>query len=119
MKRRLTLGLVAAVAASVLVAPAASAQPQFICSANKVPPQTVVVVGGGQINVYPANVTSYAKAVTSWATGVALCLVNATAGPTIACANAFVNNRPTVTVDPNTLQITIDYDQFLHTACTV
>ena len=119
MKRRLTLGIVAAMAASVLAAPAASAQPQFICSANKVPPQTVVIVGGGQINVYPSNVAPYAGAVVDWATDVALCIVNATAGPTIACAKAFVANRPTVTVNPTTLQITIDYDEFLHTACTV
>jgi hypothetical protein len=115
----LTLGVVAALAASVLAAPAASAQPQVICSANKVPPQTVVIIGGGQVNVYPANVASYAGAVAGWATDVALCLVNATAGPTIACAKAIVNNRPTVTVDPNTLQVTIDYDDLLHTACTV
>jgi hypothetical protein len=110
---------VATLAASVIAAPAASAQPQVICSANKVPPQTVVVVGGGQINVYPANAAAYAGTVADWATGVAVCLVNAVAGDTIACAKAFVSNRPTVTVDPNTLQITIDYADFLQTACTV
>lgn len=119
MKRKLTLGVVAVLAASVLAAPAASAQPQFICSANKVPPQNVVIVGSGQVNLYPGNVAPYASAVLSWATGVATCLVNATAGPTISCAKAFVNNRPTVTVNPTTLQVTIDYSEFLGTACTV
>ena len=119
MKRTLALGVVAAVAATILAAPAASAQPQVICSANKVPPQTVVTIGGQQINVYPANAAPYAGAVVNWATGVAVCLVNTTAGPTIACVKAFVANRPTVTIDPNTLQITIHYGDLLGTACTV
>lgn len=119
MKRRLTLGVVAALAASVWAAPAASAQPQFICSANQVPPQTVVIVGGGEINIYPSNAAPYALSVVGWARNVALCLVNTTAGPTISCAKAFVNNRPTVTVNPDTLQITISYEDFLQTACTI
>ncbi|HYP24462.1 MAG TPA: hypothetical protein VEV43_12885 [Actinomycetota bacterium] len=119
MKRRLTLGVVAALAASVWAAPVASAQPQVICSANKVPPQTVVIIGGGEINIYPANGAPYALSVVGWARDVALCLVNSAAGPTLTCAKAYVNNRPTVTVDPNTLQITISYEDFLQTACAV
>lgn len=118
MKRTLALGVVAAVAAGIMAAPAASAQPQFICSANKVPPQTVVAVGGEEIKVYPANAAPWAGAVVDWATGVARCLVNAAAGPTIACVKGIVANRPTVTIDPQTLEITIHYGDLLGTSCT-
>lgn len=118
MKRRLTIGVIAAVAASVWAAPAANAQ-TAVCFGGRLPAQTIVDAGGGQINVYPANVVPYAGVVADYAVDAALCMVNTTTGPYVSCAQAFVANRPTVTVDPNTLQITIDYSEFMGTACAI
>ncbi len=117
MKRRLVLGVVAAVAASVWIAPAAHAEATHCVT--PVPPQTIVTTGGWQINVFPGNAPSYALTVAGWGAGTATCVVNETAGPYIACANAIVANRPTVTVDPNTLQITIDYSGLMGVSCTI
>ena len=117
MKRRLILGVVAAVAASVWIAPAANAQVQ--CTIGRMPVQNVVTTGSGQINVYPANAAPYATAVASWGTALITCVVNEAIGPAYSCAKAFVTNRPTVTVDPQTLQITIDYGEFIGTTCTI
>jgi hypothetical protein len=117
MKQRLILGVVAALATSVWVAPAASAQ--ITCSVSRLPQQDIVTNGGGQVNVYPANVVPYATEVAGHVSGLALCVANEAVGPTYACAKALVNNRPTVTVDPETLQITVDYGDFLGTACSL
>lgn len=118
MKRRLILGVVGAMAASVFVAPAANAQ-IAACTIGKMPQQTIVSNSGGELNVYPANVVPYTTTLAGYVTGVATCIVNETAGPAVTCAKAFVNNRPTVTVDPQTLQITVEYGDFLGTTCTL
>ena len=118
VKRRSILGVVAAVAASIWIAPAASAQ-TVECMIAKAPPQNVVTTGGGAINVYPANAAPYVTAVASWGTGIVTCVVNEAIGPAYACVKAFVNNRPTVTIDPQTLQITIEYGEFIGTTCSL
>lgn len=116
MKARLTLGVVAALAASVFAAPAANAQ-ILDCSTTRLPVQDIVVTGPGVINIYPANAAPYAGEVAAWATNLATCIVNDVAGPALSCAKTIVNNRPTVTIDPQTLAITIDYSDLLSTAC--
>jgi hypothetical protein len=115
MKRRLSLAVAAALAASVLAAPVASAQAQVICSVTGMPSQNVVVVVGGQpvavdFDVYPQNAAPYAGAVAAWATDVALCLVDAVAGVTTECAIAILNGRPGgVTADLSNGTVWIDY----------
>lgn len=118
MKRSLILGVVAAMAASVFVAPAANAQVAE-CTIAKAPPQNVVTNSGGQLNVYPSNAAPYATAFASWAAGITTCIVNEAIGPAYSCAKAYVNNKPTVTIDPITLQITVDYGDFLGTTCSL
>ena len=116
MRRTLALGVVAAVAASIMAAPAAQAQ-TLDCTTTRFPAQNVVVIAPGVINVYPANAPGYATTVADWAAGLALCIVNDVAGPPVSCVKTIVANRPTVTIDPNTLAITIDYSDLLSTAC--
>ena len=116
MRRTLVLGVVAAMAATILAAPAAQAQ-TLSCTVTKLPPQTIVSLGPGVINVYPANAPGYVLTVADWAADLALCIVNDATGPAVSCAKTILANRPTVTIDPTTLQITIEYGDLLGTTC--
>jgi hypothetical protein len=119
MRRRLALGVVAAVAASVWAAPAANAQVTR-CTSNRLPGQTIVVISPGQIDIFPQNAGPYANDVLDWANGIVDCIVDEVRevlDPFVTCAEAYVANRPTVTIDPQTLQITIRYADFINTTC--
>jgi hypothetical protein len=98
---------------------AAPAKAQTVPCRLSLSSQTIVVLGPGQIDIYPSNAAPYATAVADGVRSYVSCLVSQSAGPLLSCAKTLVNNRPTVTVDPVTLQITIDYSDFLATACTV
>ncbi|MDQ3914524.1 MAG: hypothetical protein M3323_04200 [Actinomycetota bacterium] len=119
MKRRLSIVAVGAVvAASLGAATPANAATSTHCELL-LRSQDIVDVGPGQINIYPANAGPYASHVVAAVRAYVTCIVDEAVGPTVACAKALVANRPTVTIDPNTLQITIDYSEFLGTACTI
>lgn len=119
MRRRWTGLVAAAVAATGLMgaAPAQAAESD-LCQMY-LRSQDVVEVSPGRIDIYPANAGPYASHVVASAQAYVSCLLNETAGPLLTCAKAYVNNRPTVTIDPNTLQITIDYSDFLGTTCSI
>lgn len=119
MRRRWTGLIATTIAATSLMgaAPAQAAESELCTMYLR--SQDIVQVSPGRIDIYPANAGPYASHVLASAQAYVNCVVNETAGPLVACAKAFVNNRPTVTIDPNTLQITIDYSEFLGTTCTI
>ncbi len=122
MKRRfsiLALGaVIAASLGSVSPANAADADALTHCELVMRSPD-VVEVGPGYIKIYPANVGPYVSHVVAAATAYVDCVVDETVGPLVACAKTVVANRPTVSIDPITLEITIDYSALLGTTCTL
>ncbi|HEV2754312.1 MAG TPA: hypothetical protein VG318_00865 [Actinomycetota bacterium] len=122
MRRRVSILAVAAIAAATLgaAAPAKAAEADVAthCQLLMRTPD-IVEIGPGVITIYPSNVGPYVNHVIAAANSFVNCIVNETTGPVLACAATVIANRPTVTIDINTLAITIDYSALLGTRCTL
>lgn len=121
MKRTFSILAVAAVAAATLTVavPANAAEAEAPHCQLVMRSPDIVEIGPGVINIYPSNVGPYVNHVIAAATAYVNCIVGETVGPVASCAKTVVANRPTVTIDPVTLQITIDYSKLLGTTCTL
>ncbi|MDQ4125707.1 MAG: hypothetical protein M3134_08930 [Actinomycetota bacterium] len=118
MRRTFAAGLVVMTAMSIWIAPGASASGIGDCDPGTPPENTIVTIGGGQIKISPGSAPGYATAVAGWARAYVDCLVAEVVNdPLVECVNSYVANRPTVTVDPETLDVIIDYSAFINTAC--
>jgi hypothetical protein len=117
----LTLGTAALVGASLWMAPPAGAAEVAVCEPGTPPQQTIVSSGGPHvITVSPLNAPNDAVAYASWAAAYATCWVSEVLNNEVVdCVARHVENRPTVYIDPETLQVTIDYHEFVNTPCTV
>jgi hypothetical protein len=117
MKRRFSiLGVVAVMATSLWTAAPARAAELPHCE-WLVRSQDIVVIGPGVVTIYPSNVGPYANHLIAGGNAYVTCLVDELLGPLVTCAQTVVANRPTVTIDINTLAITIDYSELLGTTC--
>jgi hypothetical protein len=119
MRRRWTGLIATAFAATSLMGAAPAQAAESDACIMTLRSQDIVEISPGQIDIYPENAGPYASHVIASAQAYVNCVVNETAGPLVACAKAYVNNRPTVTIDPITLHITISYAEFLGTTCSI
>lgn len=119
MRRKpLTVGTAAMVGASLWAAPSAGAVEADACDPGTPPGQTVVSNEGHVVQISPGNAPGDATALASWASAYVTCLVSeVTNSSAIRCVQNYVRNRPTVSIDPETLVVTIDYHNFINTAC--
>ena len=100
--------LVGAVGAST---PARAQVPD--CELGDPPPLTTIERGPGFVTVHPTNAPADALAVSGWLLRYVDCLEGGLVAEAIQCVTNNLPTDPIVTVDPETLDVTIHYGNIL------